>query len=313
MYYSISFSYDEPDKPLFFDKDIRLYGLDNARNTWIDWHLIPLERPSIAPPEVKTKTVEVPGMNGDLDFTESLTGYPVYKNREGDIEFMVETGHEDWNEVYQSMCSYLHGRKLYFALEDDPGYYYYGRITVDQYQSQKDNSKITIHYETDPQKYDYCNGQQGDAWWDIFDFESDDIRGVKYTDRFNDFEINSVDYVDICKGEDWGNLTEFPMVPTIHIQLAQPTDSITLHFVNLELGINFTRTFSSSGYFIIPQMMISQNNNTGKTLRKITLYDPGPFDNYALNYTSMGYGTGSLLLEAKGSGLVSVLIKPGRK
>ena len=312
MYYSISFTYAEPDRPLFFTEDNRLYALNNARNTWIDWHLIPLERPSIAPPEVKTKIVEVPGMNGDLDFTESLTGYPVYKNREGDIEFMVETGHEDWNEVYQSMCSYLHGRKLYFALEDDPGYYYYGRITVDQYRSQKDNSKITIHYNTEPPKYDYCKGLNGDAWWDTFDFESDNLNSVNVSDLFNQFDVNDYDnYTDICRSETWGNFTEFPIIPTIQIVTPDVTDSVTLHFVNTELGIDFTKTFTR-GTYVVPQMIFSQNKNTGKTFRKFLPLIGQVEDVKELRYIDM-YGRNDMILEAKGNGLVTIFINPGRK
>ena len=276
MYYSLTFSTVRPTLPLFFGLDNRTYvtSTEIKKNTWIDWHLIPTDRPSINTPERKTKTVDVPGMNGGLDFSESLTGYPVYENREGSIEFLVETGHESWNEIYQSMCSYLHGRKLYMACEDDPGYYYYGAITVDQYQSQKDNSKITINYNLDPCKYDYCNGILGDAFWDIFDFESDDLSSVRYTDKFSAF-----------------------------------------HFVNMELGINFEKTLTSGSNYILPQFVMSQNNNRGKVVMKGV---QTPIDNVRdyviepLSYENMNYGAGSYILEVKGRGTITITGYPGR-
>ena len=58
-------------------------------DTYETWHLIPTSRPVINPPEVKTKYVEIPGANGKLDLTESLTGYPLYDSRTGSIEYRV--------------------------------------------------------------------------------------------------------------------------------------------------------------------------------------------------------------------------------
>ena len=51
------------------------------KNTWDDWHLIPSKRPSFNPPNVKSQYVDIPGGNGVLDLTESLTGYPLYNTR----------------------------------------------------------------------------------------------------------------------------------------------------------------------------------------------------------------------------------------
>lgn len=313
MYYSLTFSYVRPTSPLFFDMDNRTYGVTTVnpkKNTWVDWHLIPTSRPAINTPERKTKTVDIPGMNGDLDFSESLTGYPVFNNREGEIEFLVETGHEAWNEIYQSMCSYFHGRKVYMAYEDDPGFYYYGTITVNQYQSEKDNSKITINYNLEPCKYDYCIGRSGDAFWDIFDFESDDLDSIRYSGKFYQFEINNYEeYQSICTGKDWGNYTEFPVIPTITVETEELTDDVTIHFVNYELGIDFTKTLTR-GTYILPQIVISQKNNSGKTVRSSRTIPP--YGLLPLTYQAMNYGDRDLVLEAKGHGTITITGYPGR-
>ena len=317
MYYSLTFVHERPKQPLFFGFDNRTYHATDRtgvapKNTWWDWHLVPTERPSIAPPELKTKNVDIPGMNGDLDFTESLTGYPVYENRKGSIEFLVITGYEHWHEIYQSMCSYLHGRKLYFAMEDDPAYYYCGYITVDQYQSNKDNSKITINYDLEPCKYEYAIGQNSNIYyWDITDFVSDNFEGVKYTRDFMSKEINSDEYVEICSGRNWGNYTEFPVIPTIDITTTLPTDTVTIHFENEEMDIDFTKDFAA-GTYVIPQIIFTQINNVGKTHHVIGAtinYDPK--EPMPLTYDDLS--PKRCILEAKGHGTVTITGYPGRK
>ena len=67
------------------------------KNTWDDWHLLPSTRPLFNPPPTKTKQVDIPGANGAIDLSESLTGYPVYENRTGSTEFYVANGYQDWN------------------------------------------------------------------------------------------------------------------------------------------------------------------------------------------------------------------------
>ena len=73
------------------------------KNSWDDWHLIPTSRPVFNPPKPKLKTVDVPGGDGLLDVSELLTGYPVYENRTGSIEFMVHNGYEEWQVAYSNI------------------------------------------------------------------------------------------------------------------------------------------------------------------------------------------------------------------
>lgn len=146
------------------------------KNTWDDWHLIPASRPFIAPPTPKTNVVEVPGMNGTVDLTETLTGSPTYDNRSGSFQFIVVNDYWDWTVAYSTIMAYLHGQKMRIVLEDDPGFYYEGRFSVNQWASGKTNSSITINYDVYPYKrslFEYDN----DNWeWDPFNFDTDVIR-----------------------------------------------------------------------------------------------------------------------------------------
>lgn len=130
-----------------------------SKNTYDDWHLISAERPYIAPPSVKTKYVDIPGGNGSIDYTESLTGYPVYNNREGSIEFTILNDLDDveyigWQEIYSDILNYLHGKSMQMILEDSEDYYFDGRYKVSSYtpgsSGDDPRSKITIDYNVYP-------------------------------------------------------------------------------------------------------------------------------------------------------------------
>ena len=64
------------------------------KNTWDDWKMIPVSRPVVAPPVEKILSVDVPGRDGTTYLSKSLTGYPVFKAREGSWEFYLDT--DEW-------------------------------------------------------------------------------------------------------------------------------------------------------------------------------------------------------------------------
>lgn len=120
------------------------------KNTWDDWRLVPASRPVFNPPAQKVKTLEIPGGDGVIDLSQSLTGYPVYQNRTGSIEFIVMNDFKPWHMAYSDIMDYLHGQKLRAILEDDPEYFYEGRFVVNAWKSEKDWSRITIDYDVGP-------------------------------------------------------------------------------------------------------------------------------------------------------------------
>lgn len=170
--------YDEEDLIHLHGSHTRK-GLAKGVNTWSDWHLVPSSRPEIAPPEVYTNYVDLPGVHGKLDLSEYLTGYPVYKNRAGSLEFYAANGYGFWAETYNEMCNFLHGKKLFMVLYDEPEYFYTGRFRVQQWNSDgKTNwSTVTIDYELDPFKF-LLPRDTRDAYWDRFLFE--DIHGYEF-------------------------------------------------------------------------------------------------------------------------------------
>ena len=142
-----------------------------------DFYLVPTKLPIVASPNIKVKTIEVPGANGSLDLTESLTPYPLYQKRTGSFEFALLMNRGEWynqyknihglnpqhahdtsgssSVIYSDLLNKIHGRKCRLFLEDDPYWFYEGRVAVSQWEPSTDGTwpKITLNYELDPFKY----------------------------------------------------------------------------------------------------------------------------------------------------------------
>lgn len=148
------------------------------KNTWDDWHLIPASRPLVSPPAVKTHMIDIPGGDGQLDLSEALAGRPIFGNRSGTWTFYVENGFRNWASLYSEIMAYLHGRTMRVTLEDDPGYYYEGRLSVNQWRSDAEWSQIVIDYNFAPYKMS-IDSTGADWLWDPFDFKTGVIRNTK--------------------------------------------------------------------------------------------------------------------------------------
>lgn len=154
------------------------------KNTWADWYLIPSSRPVFNPPKPKTKFIDIPGSDWHMDLSTVLTGDITYEGRTGSIEFYVDNGQlseykeSKWATLYSEIMDYLHGQLMQATLEDDLGFYYEGRFTVNQWKSDPHNSKIVIDYNVNPYKLESTSSL--DDWiWDTFNFETGIIREYK--------------------------------------------------------------------------------------------------------------------------------------
>lgn len=123
------------------------------KHTWKDWHLIPAYPPVIPPPKVRTNYVDIPGTNGSLDVSEMLTGYPMFENRTGSMQFVflsAEFGSS--RDMYTEMLNTLHGRNVKVILTDEPEYFYEGRVSVKEYSVARDHSEFSFDYTFAPYK-----------------------------------------------------------------------------------------------------------------------------------------------------------------
>ena len=154
---------------------------DNVANTWDRWHLVPSTRPHVSPPELKTNVVDLPGYNGFVDLSDLLFLGPTYGQRKGSWQFIAHPDYhisEPWHYKYSDIMQFLHGKYHTVILEDDPYFYYEGRLSVNQWATGKSFSQITIDYVLQPFKKEILMSDQ-DWLWDPFSFVDGIIRSYK--------------------------------------------------------------------------------------------------------------------------------------
>lgn len=104
----------------------------NGVDLTIRYQMILLDGYTLSPPEPKTYTVDIPGGDGVIDLTNSLTGDVSFKNRQQEFVFMV-VNPDSFERVKTDVSNFLHGKSFDYQMTMDPGYTYHGRFTVDGY------------------------------------------------------------------------------------------------------------------------------------------------------------------------------------
>lgn len=203
-----------PHSLYFFRGDVETFDMANAVNTLKDWYIVPLGRPVINPPMQKRSTIDIPGANGILDLSNSLTHYPVFENRTGQIQFAVlnEKPGYDWLTVYTKIMKFLQGNAVKMFLEDDPKWFYEGQVWVDTWDSRNDGtwSEVTLAYDFFPYRRAIVSSI-GDWYWDPFNFETDMV-----TDgTFGNIIIDSDNWVEY----DFTGLVDMmPVMPKFKVE-----------------------------------------------------------------------------------------------
>lgn len=233
------------------------------KNTWDDWQIVPSTRPAFSMPSVKTKTVDIPGGDGLIDLTESLTGYPVYNNRDGSFNFIVVNDFyepvnscEEWFKRYSRIANYLHGKKMKVYLEDDPDWYYEGRFSVENWKSGKQYSELSIKYNVGPYKWSKKTfaeelSEYDDWLWDPFSF----IDGAIIT-QYKNINLNQSNRsIDLdMHSEIIGNA---PIRPTFTITLhAGAMMHIRWTTPSLDHGVTHYHQISESGVYTFDDIIM---------------------------------------------------------
>lgn len=307
MYYSLTFI---PFQDEVGSRTRPPLQLTTDRNTWDHWRIAPTERPSIAPPTAKTSYTEVPGASGKLDLSQILTGYPLYDNRIGNIEFVVMNDFRHWQAAYTDIMTTIHNKKLFMVYEEDPEYFYVGRWTVQNWKTNDDHSRIVLAYDLEPYKWRVYDSD--DAWlWDPFNF-STGVIASRNEDGFNSsVEVDSTnypidgsaykmllnsyhpDFVGNSEIDIMNNISEIlgnaPIVPlfTIQPRSGQSSVDVKLVFSNPELP-----SYAQNKEIRVDHAITSEE------LTDIIL----------TNYT----GVNNITLKAQGDGVVSWVYRPGR-
>lgn len=160
------------------------------KHSYDDWGLILNEKEEISSPEPKTNYLDVPGADGSLDMSE-LFGDVKYENRTITWEFLVIRKRERWNYIYSNLLNYLHGQKMNIILDDDPSFFYRGRVKVNQWKSDKRKATIVVEAEVEPYKYELSSSIE--PWlWDPFNFEDGIIREYGNLQVDGEIQVNII-------------------------------------------------------------------------------------------------------------------------
>ena len=193
----------------YFDLNNRAETISAGRDilsSWFDFYSWPTSGITIQNPEVKENYVDIPGANGSLDFSEALTGYPLYQNRTGSVSFEVDPYKDSihYTNLFARLSASLHGRKKYTLLVDEVKYitdaygdsrpvveyapwYYEGRLKINSLDTGTDCNKYTLNYTFDPFKKLLWTTSE-DFVWDNFDFDD----GIDYQSIFKDITITAI-------------------------------------------------------------------------------------------------------------------------
>ena len=179
----------------------------------------------------------------------------------------------------------IHG--IYFddiEYEEEPGYFYAGRFTVNQWASDEKLSKITLDYDLKPYKrqwiFDYNGNDKKWEWfWDSFNFERDYIYDRElYNHLRGTGTILNTDYIinidsTVAPDRIRSIIGSKPVPFSIRVSIDDDSEQkqTTIHFVNKELNIDESITVGS-GTYEMPNWILSNMTNTNSLLLEATAF-----------------------------------------
>lgn len=120
-------------------------------HSYRDFGLI-LSSKIIGAPTPKTELIDIPGGDGVLDLTEFF-GEVKYNNRTLTFEFSTMVPQSQFMALFSKVQNALHGQKMNISLDEDPEWYYIGRLSIPEWKVQKRIGKLTIVCDCEPFKY----------------------------------------------------------------------------------------------------------------------------------------------------------------
>lgn len=156
---------------------ISIYVEDTGKtyHTLNDWGLALGNNNYIGDPEMETTYIQVPGRDGLIDASEAISGRRVYKKRQLAFELGGTRTGLNWDTIISGFRNNIHGRVCRLIIDNDPNYYWHGRVFIEDFDRFRDLGTFTLSVpNADPYKYD--TESSTDPWlWDPFNFETDMI------------------------------------------------------------------------------------------------------------------------------------------
>lgn len=115
-----------------------------------DFHLI-LKPKEMASPAVKVRKIEIEGADSSLDYTDFF-GEAKFEDFVQRFEFSTTVPQSEFLSLYSTIKNALHGKKMRIALDDDPLFYYLGRVTVLPFTTDKGIGLVSVECDCEPYK-----------------------------------------------------------------------------------------------------------------------------------------------------------------
>ena len=111
-----------------------------------------LESKEIGSPEVKVRKIDIEGADSSLDLTDFF-GEPKYEDVTHKFDFSTIVPQAQFLSLFSTVKNSLHGKKMRIILDDDPLFFYMGRIKVLPFTNEKNIGKISVECDCEPYKY----------------------------------------------------------------------------------------------------------------------------------------------------------------
>lgn len=102
-----------------------------------------------SPANPKLNLIDIPGGDGSKDLSEQPSGRVVYGDRTITWVFGLYPG-ESWPAKHRQVSRALNGQRLKITQDEDPGYYYDGRVSVKTYSRDMTLRQITVEAVCSP-------------------------------------------------------------------------------------------------------------------------------------------------------------------
>ena len=103
-------------------------------------------------PAVKSKKLDIEGADSALDLTDFF-GEPKYEDVTHKFQFSTIVPYDEFMTLYSRIKNAIHGKKMRIILDDDPLFYWMGRIYVSGFTNEKSIGQVEVECDCEPYKY----------------------------------------------------------------------------------------------------------------------------------------------------------------
>ena len=103
-------------------------------------------------PAVKSMKLDIEGADSALDLTDFF-GEPKYEDVTHKFQFSTIVPCSEFMTLYSRIKNAIHGKKMRIILDDDPLFYWMGRIYVSGFTNEKSIGQVEVECDCEPYKY----------------------------------------------------------------------------------------------------------------------------------------------------------------